>query len=67
MAKSLRAYKLSTSIAAMLLGVAAAQNALAQSASTAAAATTTAVDPGVRAGTAGAGDPVPGLTFLRSL
>jgi CxxC motif-containing protein (DUF1111 family) len=60
MAKSHRAYKLSTSIAAMLLGVAAAQNASAQTA-------TTAVDPGVRGGTAGAGDPVPGLTPAQQL
>jgi CxxC motif-containing protein (DUF1111 family) len=60
MAKSHRAYKLSTSIAAMLLGAAAAQNALAQTANTA-------VDPGVRGGTAGAGDPVPGLTPAQQL
>jgi CxxC motif-containing protein (DUF1111 family) len=60
MEKSHRAYKLSTSIAAMLLGAAAAQNALAQT-------TNTAVDPGVRAGTAGAGDPVPGLTPAQQL
>ena len=66
MAKSHRAYRLSTSIAAMLLGVAAAQNALAQSASTSAA-TNTAVDPGVRGGTAGAGDPIPGLTAAQQL
>jgi CxxC motif-containing protein (DUF1111 family) len=60
MAKSHLAYKLSTSIAAMLLGAAAAQNAPAQTANTA-------VDPGVRGGTAGAGDPIPGLTPAQQL
>jgi CxxC motif-containing protein (DUF1111 family) len=61
MAKSHRACKLSVSIAAIILGVTAAQNVLAQTT------TQTAVDPGVRGGTAGAGDPVPGLTPAQQL
>ena len=61
MAKSHRACKLSVSIAAIILGVTAAQNALAQTT------TQTAVDPGVRGGTAGAGDPIPGLTAAQQL
>jgi CxxC motif-containing protein (DUF1111 family) len=61
MGKSHRACKLSVSIAAIVLGVTAAQNALAQTT------TNTAVDPGVRGGTAGAGDPVPGLTPAQQL
>jgi CxxC motif-containing protein (DUF1111 family) len=74
MAKSHRAYRLSfTSIAAMILGVTAAQNALAQStlhthkgaaksSSQVANQSSGAVDPGVRGGAPGAGGPIGGLT-----
>jgi CxxC motif-containing protein (DUF1111 family) len=73
MAKSHRAYRLSfTSIAAMILGVTAAQNALAQSRlpthkgmtknSQMASQPSNAVDPGVRGGAPGAGGPIGGLT-----
>jgi CxxC motif-containing protein (DUF1111 family) len=73
MAKSHRAYRLSfTSIAAMILGVTAAQNALAQSrlpthkgmtkSSQMASQPSSAVDPGVRGGAPGAGGPIGGLT-----
>jgi CxxC motif-containing protein (DUF1111 family) len=59
-------YKLSTSIAAMMLSVTAAQNALAQSGrhghDPSNAQSSAAVDPGVRGGPAGAGSPVGGLT-----
>jgi len=65
-------YKLSTSIAAMLLSVTAAQNALAQSRHQGdghghrnhdpSGQSSGAVDPGVRGGTPGAGGPVAGLT-----
>jgi CxxC motif-containing protein (DUF1111 family) len=65
MSKSHRAYALSlTSIAAMLLGVTAAQDALAQSKSgnQKPSQSSGAVDPGVRGGTPGAGGSVGGLT-----
>jgi CxxC motif-containing protein (DUF1111 family) len=63
-------YKLSTSIAAIMLSVTAAQNALAQSRQhhgngnhdPGSSQSSGAVDPGVRGGTAGAGGPIPGLT-----
>jgi CxxC motif-containing protein (DUF1111 family) len=63
-------YKLSTSIAAMMLSVTAAQNAVAQSRShnhnpgnhDPGSQSSGAVDPGVRGGTPGAGGPIGGLT-----
>jgi CxxC motif-containing protein (DUF1111 family) len=70
MTKAHLGYRLSTSIAAMMLSVTAAQNALAQSAhknmmkssNQAASPSPGAVDPGVRGGPAGAGGPIAGLT-----
>jgi CxxC motif-containing protein (DUF1111 family) len=62
-------YKLSTSIAAMMLSVTAAQNALAESKhhgngnhDPSNSQSSGAVDPGVRGGPPGAGGPIPGLT-----
>jgi CxxC motif-containing protein (DUF1111 family) len=66
MTKGHLGYKLSTSIAAIMLSVTAAQNALAQSThhghDPSDAQSSGAVDPGVRGGPAGAGSPVGGLT-----